>query len=288
MQMKPLVALLVLCLSAGSVGAVTYTRADSLKVVQLLEKGKKQPAGTNMPLFFAGELKGLPYVAATLEVNKEEDLVVNLRQLDCTTLVENVVALTLAVRDDRPSFAAFCRELERIRYAGGVRDGYSSRNHYFSEWIDSNEKMGIVKEVKGKVGKNCFPFTGEQLLDLHYMSAHPEKYPMLEGKPDEIGRIRRNEKRVSGKAVRYIPAGLLDKGKDVLSDVCDGDILAIVTKKKGLDTSHLGFAVWQDGRLHLLNASSIHKKVVLEPMTLSQYMKKHPSQAGVRVVRMLR
>ena len=67
MQMKPLVALLVLCLSAGSVGAVTYTRADSLKVVQLLEKGKKQPAGTNMPLFFAGELKGLPYVAATLE-----------------------------------------------------------------------------------------------------------------------------------------------------------------------------------------------------------------------------
>lgn len=288
MQMKPLVALLVLCLSAGSVGAVTYTRADSLKVVQLLEKGKKQPAGTNMPLFFAGELKGLPYVAATLEVNKEEDLVVNLRQLDCTTLVENVVALTLAVRDDRPSFAAFCRELERIRYAGGVRDGYSSRNHYFSEWIDSNEKMGIVKEVKGKVGKNCFPFTAEQLLDLHYMSAHPEKYPMLEGKPDEIGRIRHNEKRVSGKAVRYIPAGLLDKGKDVLSDVCDGDILAIVTKKKGLDTSHLGFAVWQDGRLHLLNASSIHKKVVLEPMTLSQYMKKHPSQAGVRVVRMLR
>lgn len=241
-----------------------------------------------MPLFFAGELKGLPYVAATLEVNKEEDLVVNLRQLDCTTLVENVVALTLAVRDDRPSFTAFCRELERIRYAGGVRDGYSSRNHYFSEWIDSNEKMGIVKEVKGKVGKNCFPFTAEQMLDLHYMSVHPEKYPMLEGKTDEIGRIRRNEKRVSGKVVRYIPAGLLDKGKDVLSDVCDGDILAIVTKKKGLDTSHLGFAVWQDGRLHLLNASSIHKKVVLEPMTLSQYMKKHPSQAGVRVVRMMR
>ena len=268
MQMKPLVALLVLCLSAGSVGAVTYTRADSLKVVQLLEKGKKQPAGTNMPLLFAGELTGLPYVAATLEVNKEEDLVVNLRQLDCTTLVDNVVALTLAVRDDRPSFAAFCRELERIRYADGVRDGYSSRNHYFSEWIDSNEKMGIVKEVKGKVGKNSFPFTAEQVLDLHYMSVHPEKYPMLEGKPDEIDRIRR-------KVVRYIPAGLLDKGKDVLSDVRDGDILAIVTKKKGLDTSHLGFAVWQDGRLHLLNASSIHKKVVLEPMT------------GVRVVRMM-
>lgn len=269
------------------VRAVVYTRADSLKVVQLLEKGKTQPMGTNMPLFFAGQLKGIPYVAATLEVNEEEELVVNLRQLDCTTLVENVVALTRAVRGDRPSFAAFCHELERIRYVGGVRNGYSSRNHYFSEWIESNEGMGIVKEVEGNAADNYFPFTAEQTLDLHYMSVHPEKYPMLKGKPDEIERIQANEQRASGKIVRYIPVGLLDKGKDVLSDVCDGDILAIVTKKDGLDTSHLGFAVWQDGRLHLLNASSIHKKVVLEPMTLSQYMRKHPSQAGVRVVRIM-
>ena len=60
-----------------------------------------------------------------------------------------------------------------------------------------------------------------------------------------------------------------------------------MTRKKGLDTSHLGFAVWKEGRLHLLNASSIHKKVVLEPMTLRQYMQKHPSQLGVRVVRVI-
>ena len=73
----------------------------------------------------------------------------------------------------------------------------------------------------------------------------------------------------------------------VLETIHDGDILAIVTRKKGLDTSHLGFAVWQKGCLHLLNASSIHKKVVLEPMTLSEYMKKHPSQLGVRVVRVI-
>ena len=82
--------------------------------------------------------------------------------------------------------------------------------------------------------------------------------------------------------MRYVPLSLLDKGKDVLETIHDGDILAIVTRKKGLDTSHLGFAVWQKGCLHLLNASSIHKKVVLEPMTLSEYMKKHPSQLGVR------
>lgn len=288
--MRTWICLVTVCLFGSlheSLCAVTYTRADSLKVMQLLEAGKQQPPGTNMPLFFAGRLKGIPYVAATLEVNDEEELVVNLRQLDCTTLVENVVALTRTVRRLRPSFASFCRELETIRYMGGVRNGYSSRNHYFSEWIESNEDLGIVKEVEGDAAYDYFPFTAEQTLDLHYMSEHPDKYPMLKGKPDEIARIRANEQRAGGKTVRYIPVGLLGKGKDVLSAVRDGDILAIVTKKDGLDTSHLGFAVWKDGRLHLLNASSIHKKVVLEPMTLSQYMKKHPSQAGVRVVRIL-
>lgn len=272
---------------SGQMSAVTYTREDSLTVVRLLEEGKTQPAGTNMPMFFAERLIGVPYVAATLEINDWEDLVVNLRQLDCTTLVENVVALTRTVRKTRPSFEAFCRELETIRYKDGVRNGYSSRNHYFSEWIDSNSRLGIVAEVKGEAGKNYRPFTAVQKLNLNYMSTHPDKYPMLKGKPDEIARISANEKESGGKTVRYIPFELLDKGKEVLGDVCDGDILAIVTKKNGLDTSHLGFAVWQNGKLHLLNASSIHKKVVLEPMTLSQYMKKHPSQAGVRVVRIL-
>ena len=73
----------------------------------------------------------------------------------------------------------------------------------------------------------------------------------------------------------------------MLSDIRDGDIIAITTSKAGLDVSHVGFAVWgKDGRLHLLNASSIHKKVILEPMTLYQYMQKHPSQTGIRVIRL--
>jgi hypothetical protein len=37
--------------------------------------------------------------------------------------------------------------------------------------------------------------------------------------------------------------------------------------------------------LHLLNASSIHKKVIDEPMTLYTYMHKHPVQIGIRVCR---
>jgi len=66
----------------------------------------------------------------------------------------------------------------------------------------------------------------------------------------------------------------------------DGDILAMITSKPGLDTSHIGIAVWQNGRLHLLNASNIYKKVVLDTQTLYTYQQKQASQLGIRVFRL--
>ena len=78
-------------------------------------------------------------------------------------------------------------------------------------------------------------------------------------------------------------------GKTTLLSILAGredyDDGAIVTRKDGLDTSHIGFAQWgHDNRLHLLNASQIHRQVISEPMTLYQYMAKHPSQLGIRVI----
>ena len=75
--------------------AVTYQKKDSVTVCRLLAASRQLPRGTNLQLFFARKFLGLPYVAHTLEINDDERLVVNTRQLDCTTLVENVTALTL-------------------------------------------------------------------------------------------------------------------------------------------------------------------------------------------------
>ena len=120
------------------------------------------------------------------------------------------------------------------------------------------------------------------------MSQKPHLYPMLKNDTAAQRKIREYEQEASGHVVRYIPRSQLNGTKNgPLGIIQDGDILAIVTKKAGLDTSHLGFAQWgKDGKLHLLNASQIHKKTVLEPMTLYQYMGKHPSQLGIRVIRM--
>lgn len=278
--------------NASNAAALTYQRADSIKVVSLLTKGSRQPASANLMLFYANELKGIPYVGQTLEVNPKEELAVNLRELDCTTLVENVVALVLTTLDGSTRFSDFCKRLEQIRYRDGRLDGYASRNHYFSEWIMSNEQQGFVHEIKGaKTDKRgaYYPFVDSQKLACTYMSEHPNLYPMLKGDAEALRLIKANENRVNGKVIRYVPRRLLSRSRKELPGIEDGDILAIVTKKAGLDVSHLGFAVWgRDGKLHLLNASQIHKKVVLEPMTLAEYMSKHPSQLGVRVIRVKR
>ena len=65
-----------------------------------------------------------------------------------------------------------------------------------------------------------------------------------------------------------------------------GDILALVTTIEGLDVTHLGFAVWKGDKLHLMHASMMHKKVVIDERTLYDYLQARRSCPGVRVVRL--
>lgn len=262
---------------------VSYTKDDSLRVVELLEKGSKAPANEALTLFYAKQLMNLPYVAHTLEIkDKEEHLAINLQSLDCTTLVENCCALALTTSHGSKSWKDYLAWLQKLRYDNGKIDGYKSRNHYFSQWIQSGTRLGLVKEIVPDK-RISVPMK----LSLTYMSEHPDSYPLLKVSMEERRLIAEMEKRVSGATIRYIPKERVGDSKKALGDIRDGDILALTTNRKGLDVSHVGFAVWgKDGKLHLLNASSIHKKVVLEPMTLYQYMQKHPVQTGIRVIRL--
>lgn len=273
----------ILGLSSAKAQPVSYTREDSLRVVELLEKGSKAPANEVLTLFYARQLMNLPYVAHTLEIkDKEEHLAINLQSLDCTTLVENCCALALTTSHGSKSWKDYLAWLQKLRYDNGKIDGYKSRNHYFSQWIQSGTRLGLVKEIVPDK-RISVPMK----LSLTYMSEHPDSYPLLKVSMEERRFIAEMEKRVSGATIRYIPKERVGDSRKALGDIRDGDILALTTNRTGLDVSHVGFAVWgKDGKLHLLNASSIHKKVVLEPMTLYQYMQKHPVQTGIRVIRL--
>jgi hypothetical protein len=275
---------------------VTYTDADSIKVVSLLTEGNKAYAKNpqlNLMLYYGKQLQGVPYVAHTLEVNKTEQLVVNLRQLDCTTFVETVFALSLTTKSGSVKWTDYCRNLQTIRYAGGKPEGYTSRNHYFLWWVEKNKEKGLVStpmhDAMVKIassGKQLPSYIRKQTIDIDYMSTHSSAYSMLDGNKQDIAIIKDKEKKSKGEIVYYIPPTKIGLSKKQLGGyVNDGDILAIATKKKGLDTTHIGIASWgKDGKLHLLNASQVRKKVVLETMTLQQYMKKHPTQLGIWVI----
>ena len=278
MKHRLLYLLLLLLPSAWAEAQVTYLQADSITVCQLLAKAKP----TTSTLWFARQFLGVPYVAHTLEVNDNEQLVVNTRQLDCTTLVETVMALTICAHQGKRTWNDYLTALRTLRYRQGVMNGYTSRLHYFSDWIRDKQAMGIVTEIQSPNP----PFTAVQRVSVNYMSTHPAAYKALKAQPKLVSVIRQQEQRLTGTRARYIPKSALRRSTKALRQaVHDGDIIAITCKKKGLDIAHLGFAVWQKDGLHLLNASMIHKKVVEEPMPFYQYLQKHSSHTGIRVLR---
>lgn len=262
---------------------ILYTPKDSITVIELLSSCIKENQTQNKCLmFFAKKLKSHPYVGKTLENGSHERLVINLRQLDCTTYIENVLALYMCIKSKKISFRDFCNYLKYIRYEDN-KVTYATRLHYFSYWIEQNERKGIVKEI---ISSNP-SILKRSLYEIYYMSHNPEKYPALTEDSSLVRNIADMERKFDGKSYIYIPKEKLKYPELLKSTIKDGDIIAIVTNKKGLDISHIGFAVWHRGNIHLLNASSTHKKVIEEPMTLYQYMMRHPSQIGIRIVRVV-
>lgn len=261
---------------------VIYQRQDSVKIVNLLRQAteQKQPPKSWM-LWFGQQFAGVPYVAGTLDRTQDEILVVNTRELDCTTYVEMVTALTMCATRREASFSAFCNHLKQVRYIGG-EVSYIKRQHYFTVWMDDNERKGIIKNISPNP-----PFTALQTVNIDWMSTHIQNYKMLSAHPQWAKGIRQMETNASGKRYRYIPKSSIANNSLMRQSIHDGDIIAIITNKKGLDTTHIGIACWHKDGLHLLNASSIHKKVIDEPMTLYEYMKKRPVQIGIRVCRVM-
>lgn len=255
--------------------------ADSMKVARLLEAAAVLPADSSRALFFAERLIGTPYVGGTLDSqNPDEDLIVHLDKLDCTTFVETVAALVLCDKQQSFSYAFYKQNLTRIRYRGGRREGYLSRLHYFSDWIADNERKGIVREYTCEISPYTWP------VSLHFMSSHPEAYPALKASPALVERLKKLESSWHSFAMPYIPKAWLDRDFCKLP-IRNGSILALTTSVDGLDVSHVGFACWKGGKLHLIHASSQKGKVILDTLSLYDYQKNKKTHTGVRVISLL-
>ena len=277
---------------ATSAQLIHYTREDSIRVMTLLEKGKaysasvgNKPGNNEFMMFFGTQIEqmNIPYVAHTLEPFDTERLIVNLREMDCTTFVENVTALTLCMKDGLYSFEAFCHILQKLRYVQGDVPAYTKRLHYFTQWIEDNAQMGFCREIQSPNP----PFTDVQTVYVDYMTKNSSKYRMLTVNPNDIPLITKMEKKLSGKQYRYIPISQIKNTELLRNTVKDGDIIAIITNVKGLDTQHVALAKWHEDGLHILHASSVRKAVVDEPVPLQKYLINRKTTPGIRVVRLM-
>jgi hypothetical protein len=228
---------------------------------------------------------GARYTPATLEVPGPERLVVNLREFDCVTFIENLVALVRMIREEggeslgRPSAARARYEgyLRDLRYRGGGLNGYASRLHYFSEWLSDNERRGRLRQLGRELD-------GVQDLEpIDFMSTHPAAYRQL-AEPGVLEAIRAVEARLNaGDGRWYIPE---DRIAAVAGRIRNGDIIAATSTIRGLDVAHTGIALWRNGQLHLLHAPLVGKSVEISLLPLAERILSIPSQDGIQVARL--
>lgn len=260
-------------------GAVIHCREDREICEALLraarERGDHVKPVPELIVVAGRHFLGAPYEPDTLEREGPEELVVNLRAFDCVTLVETAVAIALTVRARKTAFADFAAALERIRYRGGLCDGYASRLHYFTDWLFDNGRRGVVRDITAGIGG--VPFRKE----FHALTGRREEHPPLKDAA-AFRRMRLVEAACSRRTLYRIPKDDLKRhgGK-----IADGDIVAIASDMEGIDVSHAGIAVRGRRGLHLLHASSAAGSVALSDMTLYRYLSARRSRTGVIVGR---
>ncbi len=194
---------------------------------------------------------GSPYVAHTIEGFQNEPLVLNFSAFDCTTFVEKSLSLYLLQYERLEEFTTeenhlktYGQLLENIRYRNRKRDGYTSRLHYFTEWIQNNEKKGYVFDITEDLGGSSI----EKTLD--FMSSHRSSYSAL--KDDQVFE---NWVKIE-KALNPMRYAILGLGAIKTAAIEEGDIIAFATNIDGLDVTHTGIAIEKNKKIHLLHASS--------------------------------
>lgn len=220
---------------------------------------------------------GTPYIPHTLEKNEKEQVVINLRGLDCWTFVESCTAFAFTATDSVRSYEQYIDHIRQLRYRNGIVDGYGSRLHYFSEWVLNGIEKGYFYDITQELG-------GVKLTKkIQFITQNPKLYPKTRDSL-ALSKILLAQDRINAQEWFYIPKY---KVKNIEDKIQPGDMIVITSNVKGLDVEHQGFAIrGKDGLLRLFHASSTSQKVTISKRSLSEYLGKVPAMSGIMVLRM--
>lgn len=220
---------------------------------------------------------GTPYVAGTLDQNPAgESVVVSITGLDCVTFVENCLIFSRLIKEGKTNFDDYMKELEKIRYRDGVNNGYSSRLHYFTDWIYDNEQKGIVKDITKEAGVIEYPKT------INFMTTHRGSYNQMSNDEDNYSKIRDVENSINSREHFYIPKDQIADHYEIMQT---GDIVGITSALEGLDIAHTGFVYKDGGKTYLMHASLKNKQVEISSVELMDYLMSNPKQTGIVIAR---
>ena len=217
------------------------------RVQDLLSAARSNRSAGDRIEFLSRQFLGLPYTTNPLigSAEQPEVFVASMNGFDCVTYVETVLALARA-----SNVRQFTEWLRKIRYDRG-RIEWKKRNHYMTQWIRNNTRIGAIRRVPAQVPLRAKART---LNGLPGLPPAPTRFECVP-KP----------------AIRRLAQHLKT-----------GDLIFFASTRKHLDVFHCGLLVREGDRLRMRHASRSQKGVVEQD--LEEFLKGN-RMAGVIVVR---
>ncbi|WP_062987836.1 DUF1460 domain-containing protein [Nocardia anaemiae] len=227
------------------------------KIDELLAVRAAAPGASKGELIdrLSARLLGTPYGADMLigSADQPEQLVIDLRRVDCFTYLDYVEALSRSTDQDQ-----FVANLIATRYTDS-RVEFRQRKHFFSDW--SHTARSAATDITGTLSPAAVAVT-------KHLNAKADGGTYLPGLP------------VVDRAITYIPSAAVDQG--VIGGLRTGDYIGAYADQPGLDVTHVGIFVMTPSGPVFRNASSLaaDNKVVDSPF--ADYLRTIP---GIMVLR---
>lgn len=263
----------------GEVCANTLDPHSSAKLMQIVEQSKQEKLSPNTLQAISSSFLGARYQAGLLDRSLTEQLFVSLQEFDCVLFVETVLAIAQSVKQAQISHPVslvdhFRSQIVSLRYRHGRMEGYCSRLHYFSDWIQDNQSRGKVTDITQELGGipdvNILNFMSENRKSYRQLAHDQALYECIKDRERELTKLPRF----------YIPTNQITA---IYPKLKSGDIIAIATKVRGLDVTHTGLVFIQNHRIGLIHASP-DGAVKISP-DLAHYVEAVPDSKGIIVAR---
>jgi hypothetical protein len=278
--------------------------ADTEQQIQQLLQSAPSSHLTQRIHYFSTALLNQPYRIAPLGEGSQgafnQGPLYRLDGFDCQTLVETVMALSLA-----DNLTDFKNLMLKIRYANGQAI-FNQRNHFPSaDWLPNNTNNGFITDITATIaGKNNTAisrvYINRQQWYCH-LTAASIQIPGLTAAQIAIKLAQLHSQSDHAintwASIHYLPrTALIINGRPnetLLKKIPDGAIILFVNHPANeiqligtqLNVTHMGYAIWQNNTLYFREASSELNQVT--DVNLIRYLQDHPWFKGISIWRIV-